>query len=77
LVCGVAKPIGGVACFLAESSYELTIGYIDYARPGHTVTSVGPGIDNTPTQASKFGATRLKILGGYSPLTLEATGRAM
>ena len=67
----LAGPIDGVTCFSAESGYGLTIKYIDYARPSHTVTSVDPGMDNTLAQACKFGAIGFKILEECPPSRLR------
>ncbi|UWR35189.1 amidohydrolase family protein (plasmid) [Sulfitobacter sp. W027] len=76
----LAGPIDGVTRFAAEGGCGLTIGCIDYVRPGHTVTSVNPEMDelrDTLARARKSGAIGLKILGGHFPLTPEATGRVM
>ncbi|WP_108482364.1 amidohydrolase family protein [Oceaniglobus ichthyenteri] len=76
----MAGPIDGVTRFAAQHGCGLTIACIDYVRPGHTVTSVDPGMDelrDTLARARASGAIGLKILGGHFPLSAEASGRVM
>ncbi|WP_099826467.1 amidohydrolase family protein [Oceaniglobus indicus] len=74
----LAGPIDGVTRFAASHGCGLTIGCIDYVRPGHTVSSVDPQSDelrDTLARARKSGAIGLKLLGGHFPMTPEASGR--
>lgn len=76
----MAGPIDGVTRLAVEYGCGLTIGCIDYVRPGHTVDSVDPGTDelrDVLARARASGAIGLKILGGHFPLTAAASGRVI
>ncbi|PZX14887.1 dihydroorotase-like cyclic amidohydrolase [Palleronia aestuarii] len=76
----LAGPIDGVTRLAAESGCGVTIGCIDYVRPGHTVGSEDPGEDelrDALAKARRAGAIGFKILGGHFPLTREASARVI
>lgn len=76
----LAGPIDGVTRFASESGCGVTIGCIDYVRPGHTVSSEDPSereLRDTLARARRAGAIGLKILGGHFPMTREASARVI
>lgn len=76
----LAGPIADVVDITAKSGCGLTIGCIDYVRPGHTVSSADPEkaeLQDALTTATNAGALGQKILGGHFPLTPDATARVI
>ena len=76
----LAGPIDGVTRFATQSGCGVTIGCIDYVRPGHTVTSTDPDaseLRDTLARARQAGAIGLKILGGHFPLSRAASARVI
>lgn len=76
----VAGPVDSVMQLAATHGTGLTIACIDYVRPGHTVDTTNPHMDELRThlaRARESGAVGLKVLGGHFPLTAEATARTI
>ena len=76
----VAGPIDGVLDIARDNGVGLTLGCINYVRPGHTVEGENPGEGELSTlleECLKKGAIGFKILGGHYPLTPEATARTI
>ncbi|MDB6454224.1 dihydroorotase [Falsirhodobacter sp. 20TX0035] len=76
----MAGPVDSVMELAATHGTGLTIACIDYVRPGHTVGTTNPHMDELRdhlVRARRSGAVGLKVLGGHFPLTAEATARTI
>ncbi|WP_319533612.1 dihydroorotase family protein [uncultured Cohaesibacter sp.] len=76
----MAGPIEGVVELARSHGAGLSIGCINYIRPGHTVGSVNPGSDELTdllVRSQRAGAIGLKILGGHFPLSKECSARVI
>jgi len=76
----MAGPVDSVMELAARHGTGLTLACIDYVRPGHTVDTTNPGLDELTdhlARARAAGAVGLKVLGGHFPLTPEATARTI
>lgn len=76
----LAGPIKDVVEIAAQYGRGLTIGCIDYVRPGHTVPETDPSSDqirDSLERALLAGAIGQKVLGGHFPLTPDSTARVI
>ncbi|MAC81609.1 MAG: amidohydrolase [Rhodobacteraceae bacterium] len=76
----MAGPIDSVMDFAASTGTGLTLACIDYVRPGHTVDTTDPQMDELQDaliKARRAGAVGLKILGGHFPLTPAGSARVI
>lgn len=76
----MAGPIESVMDIAARTGTGLTLACIDYVRPGHTVSTADPQLDelrDALAKARRAGAVGLKVLGGHFPLTPAGSGRVI
>lgn len=76
----MAGPIESVMDIAAATGTGLTLACVDYVRPGHTVSTTNPQMDELTealAKARRAGAVGLKVLGGHFPLTAEASARVI
>lgn len=76
----MAGPIESVMDIAAQTGTGLTLACIDYVRPGHTVSTTNPSMEDITdalAKARRAGAVGLKVLGGHFPLTADASGRVI
>ena len=76
----MAGPIDSVMDIAATTGTGLTLACIDYVRPGHTVDTTDPQMDELQdalVTARRAGAVGLKVLGGHFPLTPAGSARVI